>query len=174
MNRGGNEHEPGQCRCSTAQHDVGVVPASRIFGPRHTPSFRSLRQAAARTVERGAVPLAFYSESALPLATAETMAGESPANLVQVEPQTPPSKARVPHPCAPESPRPWDPRRGALFECFQIRDERVELIVRDDAAPVRHAHDWCPADDAAGLDHVGNFFLGVELGAERDARQRWD
>jgi putative transposase len=54
----------------------------------------------------------------------------------------------------------------ALLERLDIGGERLELVVGDDAAPVRHAHDRCASDHAAGANEVDDLLVGVELAPE--------
>ena len=49
---------------------------------------------------------------------------------------------------------------------LDVRDKRVQLIVRENAAPVGHAHDRGAAEDAAGADDLLDLRVGVELAEE--------
>src|SRR5438445_9274577 len=60
------------------------------------------------------------------------------------------------------------------FERFEIGDERLQVLIGDDSAPVGHAHDRRTADHAAGPDEVDDLRVGIELVAKVDPREGRD
>src|ERR1700730_3205958 len=62
-------------------------------------------------------------------------------------------------------------RWSCLFERLQVCRERLQLVVRNDPAPVRHADDRRAADHASCANHVDDLRISVELLAECDARE---
>src|SRR2546427_10063222 len=57
------------------------------------------------------------------------------------------------------------------LERFEIGDERLQVLIGDDSAPVGHAHDRRTADHAAGPDEVDDLRVGIELVAKVDPRE---
>jgi hypothetical protein len=53
-----------------------------------------------------------------------------------------------------------------LLERLEVGDERIEVVVGDDPAPVGHARYRRLADNAARADHFGDLLVSVELLAE--------
>src|SRR3989442_13796667 len=60
------------------------------------------------------------------------------------------------------------------LERFGIGDERLQVLIGDDSAPVGHAHDRRTADHAAGPDEVDDLRVGIELVAKVDPREGRD
>src|SRR6266498_6146919 len=65
-------------------------------------------------------------------------------------------------------------RRAALagFQRLDVGDERTQLRVGDDAAPVRHRDDRRSSEDAASPDDLDDLLVGVELLEEIGAGKR--
>ena len=62
----------------------------------------------------------------------------------------------------------------ALLQGLQVGDERIEVLVGDDPAPVRHARDRRLADHAAAANEGDDLRVGVELRAKILPRERRD
>src|SRR6478672_9816393 len=65
-------------------------------------------------------------------------------------------------------------RAFMLLERLQVGDQLGDLLVREDPAPVRHAHDRRAADHAAAADDVRDCLVRWEVVAEALPGERWD